>query len=156
MGDSTDFALRTFALPLKNALDGVGSAEFSCPGSFLRILVDNRNPLAYGMPSEASAVFKDDSVFEAVPEFSYTSLRVVARYPGTNLLQSGWIRGDKHLHNRIAAAEVGYEKGRIVLIGFRPQHRAQSNNTFKLLFNSIYLSVAGPAETVQLQVSPIP
>lgn len=156
MGDSTDFALRTFALPLKNALDGVGSSEFSCPGSFLRVLVDNRNPIAYGMPAEASAVFKDGSVFEAVPEFSYTSLRAVARYPGTNPLQSGWIRGDKHLHNRIAAAEVGYKKGRIVLIGFRPQHRAQSNNTFKLLFNSIYLSAAGPADTVQLQVSPIP
>lgn len=156
MGSSTDFALRTFALPLKNALAGVGSSDFSCPGSFLRVLVDNRNPVAYGMPSEATAVFKGDSVFEAVPEFSYTSLRVVARYPGTNPLESGWIRGDKYLHNRIAAAEVGYKKGRIVLIGFRPQHRAQAHNTFKLLFNSIYLSAAGPAEVLRPEASPIP
>ena len=156
MGNSTDFALRTFELPLKNALEGVDSSEFSCPGAFLRVLVDNRNPVAYGMPDEASAVFKNNAVFQPVSEFSYTSLRVVARYPGTNLLQSGWIRGDERIHNSIAAAEVSYKKGRVVLIGFRPQHRAQSHNTFKLLFNSIYLSAAGPVGVINPQANPIP
>ena len=149
MGGSSDFALRTFELPVKNSLEGVKTSEFSCPGSFLRIFVDNRNPLAYGMPDEATAVFKGDAVFEPVPEFSYTALKVVARYPGFNPLQSGWIRGAEHLYNRIAAAEVIYKKGRIVLIGFRPQHRAQAHNTFKLLFNSIHLSAAGPAEVLR-------
>ena len=149
MGDSSDFALRTFELPVKNSLEGIKTSEFSCPGSFLRVFVDNRNPLAYGMPDEATAVFKGDAVFEPVPEFSYTALKVVARYPGFNPLQSGWIRGAEHLYNRIAAAEVIYKKGRIVLIGFRPQHRAQAHNTFKLLFNSIHLSAAGPAEVLR-------
>jgi hypothetical protein len=148
MGSSTDFALRSFELPVKNVLEGVKAAEFSCPGSFLRVHVDNRNPIAYGMPDEATAVFKGNGVFEPVPEFSYTSLKVVARYPGTNPLQSGWIRGAEHLYNRIAAAEVGYKKGRVVLIGFRPQHRAQSHNTFKLLFNSIHLSGARHPRTM--------
>ena len=139
-GDSTQFALRSFELPLKNALDGVKRAKFSSPGSFLRILIDTRHPLAYGMRAEGTAVFKNNAAFETVPSFSFTRLKVIARYPGTDPLQSGWIRGHEYLHDRIAAAEVGYKKGRIILIGFRPQFRAQSDNTFKLLFNAIHSS----------------
>jgi len=156
MGSSTDFALRSFELPLKDSLEGVKTSEFSCPGSFLRVFVDNRNPVAYGMADEASAVFKGNAVFEPVPGFSYTTLKVVARYPGTNPLRSGWIRGAEHLYNRIAAAEVGYKDGRVVLIGFRPQHRAQSHNTFKLLFNSIHLSAAGAPEVLRPEVNATP
>ena len=142
MGDSTEFALRTFELPLKNALEGVKRSEFSCPGSFLRVLVDPQHPIAYGMPDEATVVFKNNAALEPVPGFSFTDLRVIARYPGTNPLQSGWIRGPEHLHDRIAAAEVVYKKGRVVLFAFRPQHRAQAHNTFKLLFNAIHYAGA--------------
>jgi hypothetical protein len=58
------------------------------------------------------------------------------------LLQSGWIRGEEFLHDRIAAAEVTYRRGRIVLFGFRPQFRAQPHNTFRLLFNAIHYAAA--------------
>ena len=35
-----------------------------------------------------------------------------------------------------------YGKGKIVLFGFRPQHRGQSHATFPLVFNALYWSVA--------------
>jgi hypothetical protein len=144
MGDSTEFAVRTFALPLRNALDGLDRARFFCPGSLLKILVDRHHAVAYGMPSEATAVFENNSAFENAPGFSYTNLKVIARYPGRDVLQSGWMRGEEHLRDRIAAAEVTYRKGRVILFGFRPQFRAQPHNTFKLLFNAIHYSAAVP------------
>ena len=142
MGDSTEFAIRTLSLPVKNALDGLERARFYCPGALLRVLIDRHHPVAYGMPNEATAMFENNGAFEPAPGFSYTNLKIIARYPGTDLLQSGWMRGEEHLHDRIAAAEVTYREGRVVLLGFRPQFRAQPHNTFKLLFNAIYYAAA--------------
>ena len=44
----------------------------------------------------------------------------------------------EHLERRAAAVEFSVGEGRVVLIGFRAQHRAQPLRTFKLLFNSLY------------------
>jgi len=46
--------------------------------------------------------------------------------------------GPEKLHRRAALVEVRYGKGRIVLFGFRPQHRCQTTGTYKLVFNSIF------------------
>ncbi|MFQ5778529.1 MAG: hypothetical protein ACE5IP_11050, partial [Terriglobia bacterium] len=142
LDESAQLALDSWAVPIKNVLQGVKRSEFACPGSLLRIQVDTNHPVAYGMPAEASAVFVNSPAFDLAPGFSYTDVKVIARYPGTNPLQSGWIRGPEHLHNRIAAAEVRYEKGRIILLGFRAQFRAQPHNTFKLLFNALHYAAA--------------
>ena len=140
MGDSTEYTLKAFELPVSNTLADIKPDEFSAPGTFLRARVDRAHPIAYGSPEEVTAVFKNNAAFEPAPGFSYTNLRVIARYPNSDLLQSGWMRGEKYLHNRIAAAEVKYHEGRIVLIGFRPQFRAQSLGTLRLLFNAIHYS----------------
>ena len=75
------------------------------------------------------------------------SRQVVARFPDEPLLVSGWIRGEDKLHRKAALVEVGLGQGRIVLFGFRPQFRAQTVATFKLLFNAIHLGGSRPPET---------
>ncbi|MFQ5695247.1 MAG: hypothetical protein ACE5HB_04590, partial [Terriglobia bacterium] len=139
---AAELALESWPVPVKNALKGVKRSAFACPGSLLKILVDTNHPVAYGMQEEATAVFSNSPAFDLAPGFSYTDVKVIARYPSTNPLQSGWIRGPEHLHNRIAAAEVAYDKGRIILLGFRAQFRAQPHNTFKLLFNALHYAAA--------------
>ena len=142
MDRSTELALESWPLPIKNAMKGLSRQKFSCPGSLLKIQVDVNHPVAYGMPEEATAFYQNSAAFDLAPGFSYTDVKVIARYPATNPLQSGWIRGPEHLYNKIAAAEVGYDKGRIILIGFRPQFRAQPHGTFKLFFNALHYSAA--------------
>jgi hypothetical protein len=53
--------------------------------------------------------------------------------------------GEEKLRGQIALAEVGVGKGRVVLFGFRPQHRGQAWGTLPLIWNT--LSTAGPSST---------
>ena len=67
----------------------------------------------------------------------------VAAYPNFNPLMSGWIEGEKRIRQKGALWDIKLGKGHVILFGFKPQHRAQSHGTFKLLFNAIYYSVVG-------------
>ena len=67
-------------------------------------------------------------------------MSVVARYPSTDIVASGWLRGEEFMAGRAAVVQVDIGPGRLVLFGLRPQHRAQTQATFPLLFNALYLS----------------
>ena len=69
------------------------------------------------------AYFINSSAFTAAAD---ANVRVIARYAKENVLLSGWLLGEDKLRGQIALAEVGVGKGRVVLFGFRPQHRGQS------------------------------
>jgi hypothetical protein len=65
---------------------------------------------------------------------------VVARYPNADLVASGWLKGEEFMAGRAAVVAVDVNPGRIVLFGLRPQHRAQTQATFPLLFNALYMA----------------
>ena len=58
-----------------------------------------------------------------------------------DLLQSGWLLGEDAIAKKAAMVSVQHGQGKVVLIGFRAQHRAQTHGTFKLVFNAL---VSGP------------
>lgn len=139
--------IRDWRLPLRNVLDGVRSSEFYCPGSILRIDVDTSDPLTRTMAKETDAYFTNSSAFELTntprgddgPPTPWPT-KVIARYAGSDVLRSGWLRGEDRIKGKIALAEVGMGKGRIVLFAFRPQHRGQTWGTFPFIWNAINLS----------------
>jgi hypothetical protein len=143
LGNSSLLPVEEFPLPLKNALRDLKPGQFSCPGSILKIFVDDRIPAGYGMPEEASAVFYNNVAFDPTAPLGDAVVRVIAKYPASGVLKSGWIGGEEYLRDRIAAAEVTLGKGRVVLFGFAVQNRAQPHGTFKLLFNSLHEAGAG-------------
>jgi hypothetical protein len=133
---STELAIKQFNLPLRNVLEGVPSSEFYCPGSILALSVDTSHPTARGLQRNTDAYFINSSAFELKPEAE--RVRVVARY-GVNgtVLRSGWLLGENRINGKIALVEVSMGKGRVVLFGFRPQHRGQTWGTFPFIFNAI-------------------
>jgi hypothetical protein len=143
-GAASDLAIDELGLPVRNVLRGVTADKFYCPGAILQILVDNRHPVGYGMPAETSGYFLNSPAFELAAPFTTSTARALVRYPTTNPLQSGWLGGPEYLYNAVGAAEVSLGKGRVILLGFAVQFRAQPHATFKLLFNALHWSAATP------------
>ena len=54
-----------------------------------------------------------------------------------DILQSGWLIGEKHLSKKAAMVSAQHGKGQVILISFRTQHRSQTHGTYKLLFNAL-------------------
>jgi hypothetical protein len=131
-------AIERFGLPLRNVVAGVPSKQFWSPGSTLRVRFDNTNPIAYGMPDEGLATFLAGSqVYEIVPTERNERVETFATFADRDILQSGWLIGEQLIAKKAAAVTVELGRGKVVLLGFRAQHRAQTHGTFKLVFNAL-------------------
>jgi hypothetical protein len=131
------FAIEKFGLQIVNAAEGKSTKDYFCPGSMLRIRVDGNHPLGYGMPENALAMVWDSPILEITPSHFNDQYRIVASYPERDILESGWLIGESHLSGRPLLVEARYGAGRIILYAFRPQFRAQTHGTLKLLFNAL-------------------
>jgi hypothetical protein len=137
LGGSTEFAIEKLALPVRNVLAGKPAKEFFCPGSTLRTRFTADHPLALGMPADGLALFLYSAAFEILPSDFNERYEVVARYPERDILQSGWLVGEELLAKKAAMVSAKSGEGRVILYGFRVQHRAQTHGTYKLLFNAL-------------------
>jgi hypothetical protein len=136
---SCNFAVEYFDIPVKNVLRRVEREKFVCDGSILRMEFDTDHPIAYGMAKETGTIFDGSCAFSIMPSFDdKEEAKTVAKYPEENPLMSGWIFGASLLRHKSAIVEVPYGKGKIILMGFPVQFRAQPYGTFKLLFNAIF------------------
>ena len=139
---ASNFAIEQFKLPLKNVVAGLPRTDFYVPGSILRIELDTTHPLASGMAKETIAWVEDSPVFEVANYAEATvpasNVRVIASYPAEkDPLLSGWLLGGDKIKGKAALVEVTMGKGRVILFGFRPQYRAQSEATYPLFFNAL-------------------
>jgi hypothetical protein len=134
LNHACEYATEQLGVSVKNAVRGVSSRDFYSPGSLLNVKLDAKSPLSYGLPTEIT-IWSEGSPAWEVPEGS--AVRSVARYPATQILASGWLLGEKYLAGKSALVDYPMGAGRVILFGMRPQYRAQSYLTFKLLFNAL-------------------
>jgi len=142
-GDACEYVIDEFNIPVRNTLAGVKSDDYTNPGSLVRIRLRSDHPVTRGMPSETAAFLDSPIAFDTTAPAQNMQRWVLATYPAdeADVLLSGWILGAGRLTNRAAAVAMTYGKGKIVLFGFRPQHRGQTHATFPLVFNAIWWSV---------------
>jgi hypothetical protein len=145
------------SLPVKNVLQDLGNDKFYCAGSLLRIeQAHPEMPVNFGVPDAPVVMFERGPAFETLPGFKG---QVLARYPKqADPLESGMIVHSDVLHDKIAALQVSYGRGRILLYGFKPQHRGQAHGTYRYVFNALYQydDPPGPADPPSLPPSTAP
>ena len=154
LGSATDLAYH-LNLPVKNALveklpEGGERAlprdKFFIPGSILQVKVDNRQPLAFGLPEKLDVYFNRSPAWRLKPEAYRQGIRPVAWYDSERSLRSGWAWGQHYLKETLAVVSCPVGKGHLYLFGPEITFRAQPHGTFKFLFNGLFLSQAELAE----------
>jgi hypothetical protein len=136
-GESGQFAIDRFELPLRDVTAGLPYKQVWCPGCTLHINIDTANTLGYGMPSQALAVWLSGSQAYEIQPAGATSVKTIASLADKDVLQSGWLLGESVIAGKPTMVSVAYGQGRVVLYGFRVQHRDQAHGTYKLLFNAL-------------------
>ena len=146
LGAASDLAIERFGVPLKNLKAGLTRDQHFAPGTILNVEVDTAHPLGYGMAANTFGFYNNSPFFSLTEGFTSQKLSVVARYPNSGVVASGWLKGEELMAGRAAVVTMETNPGRIVLFGLRPQHRAQTHATFPLLFNALYLSTSDAAK----------
>jgi len=145
MGNACDLAIEKLPIPVRNLKKGLTRDQHFAPGAILRLEVDTHHPIGYGMEAETHGFYINSPFFSIVEGFASQRTDVVARYPNTNVIASGWLKGEELMAGRAAVVSIDMSPGKVVLFGLRPQHRAQTHATFPMLFNVLYLSAPGDA-----------
>jgi hypothetical protein len=137
LNGACELGLKDLSAPARDVLERVERSRFFCPTSILRVEVDNRTPIGYGLPEKAAAVFSDSPALSTWIPSAEWDRRVVASYPEDEVLLSGWLLGEDVIARRAAVVDTQHKKGRIILIGIPCQNRAQSHGTYKFLLNAL-------------------
>jgi len=137
LNNACELVFKEFTPPASNALERVERSKFFCPTSLLKLEVDNTTPIGYGLPNEVAGMFSRSFAINTRPPSGEWDRHVVAHYPKEDILMSGWLLGEDAIARKPAVVDATYKKGRIILIGIRCQHRAQSHGTYKFLLNAL-------------------
>ena len=145
IGTSTNLAYH-LGLPVKNALTEIANGQernlpndkYYVPGSLLRVRLDSTQSATWGMREKTDVYFENSPVFKLAPEaIVQGKVKPLAWFTDENPLRSGWAWGQSYLKGGVVAFEAPIGNGKLVAFGPEITFRAQSQGTFKLLFNEL-------------------
>ncbi len=146
IGSSTNLAYH-LGLPVRNALVEMTNTgqerplpaeKYYIPGSILRVTLDSTQHATWGMSTQSDVYFDASPVFNLAPDaVAKGDLKPLAWFATNKPLRSGWAWGQAYLQNGVTAFEAKVGNGKLLAFGPEITFRAQSHNTFKLLFNQL-------------------
>ena len=148
LGNATEFAIEYLDVPVTVASRADDPNVTFVPGALLRASVEPASPVASGLPGEIVVMHVFNNAYAAGR--GGERVQPVVRYASSPLVASGYATGEAPLEGHLAAFDAPLGRGRVIGLGFRVQHRAQTWGTFRLLFNALFLAgrrAAAPAAT---------
>lgn len=132
--DSADFQL-----PVTNIAETLGKEGLYCPGSLMEVNLVPGTSFSLGLKEKMSVFFQGNAVFTTSQPVFDTDRRMIASFPETDILLSGYCEKEEKLSNRTAMVWVKKGKGQLVLYAFDPIFRASVPASYKLLFNALLM-----------------
>jgi Zinc carboxypeptidase len=148
IGTSANLAYH-LKLPVKDALVEIANGKqqtlppekYFIPGSIMHVSVDSTNSVSWGMRSEADVFFDSSPVFNLAPDaISKGEVTPIAWFASDKTLRSGWAWGQEYLQDGVAAFVAKVGSGKLYAFGPEITFRAQTQGTYKFLFNPLYKS----------------
>jgi hypothetical protein len=147
IGTSTNLAYH-LGLPVKSALTEMTNSgterplpgeKFYIPGSVLRVTLDSTQHATWGLGHQTDVYFDASPVFKLAPEaIAKGIVTPLAWFDTAKPLRSGWAWGQSYLQDGVAAFMAPVGSGKFYAFGPEITFRAQSQGTFKMLFNQLY------------------
>jgi hypothetical protein len=131
--------IEEFQLPFQDISKELQKKGLYCPGSFLNVSLVENHPITFGLQKNIGVFSRGKPIFStSIPSFDMDR-RVIGKYPEENILLSGYCENEEKIGNKTNIVWLKKGNSQLVLFGFSPQFRGQTNASFKLLFNSILL-----------------
>jgi hypothetical protein len=135
LDQSVAWAIEHLGLPVRSALTDLPRDRFYAAGTLLRAEFETVDPLAWGMPARAAVYFARGTGFKPIAWPQETAVSAV--YDVKDVWVAGFLVGEEYVEGLPAVVDIPVGEGHVVLFGFSPQRRAQTEATYKLLFNAI-------------------
>src|SRR4029450_7771411 len=100
MGNAADLAIEKLPIPVRNLKKGLTRDQHFAPGTIVRLEVDTQHALGYGMAADTYGFYVNSPFFSVSEGFASQKTSVVARYPNTNVVASGWLKGGERRWGR--------------------------------------------------------
>lgn len=135
------YAADLFALPVADTTGGIGgngglydaNGNYLSQGAVLNIKCAPHE-LTRGMPDDVRIKHNSGPAYEPTSD----DVEIIARHKIDDFFSGGLIIGEDLLKGHACALRARVGEGDIVLYTFDPFYRAQSDGTFKLVFNALY------------------
>ncbi|KHL11961.1 zinc carboxypeptidase [Mumia flava] len=139
IGNSVATAQELVNLPIEPVLPG--RSDFATGGSLLNQEFDTDQMVAWGMPEEWPVWLYNTQAWEPTKK----KVEVASRYPESDVLASGYLRGEEYIAGagNVLSTKVG--QGTVVTYGSEVTFRSLPRSTFNLVYNAVY---GGPATEV--------